>query len=742
MAVRYLNEASKRHAQLKNTPIQLRDHQLAMLESARASEKQEHAIRVMADPPGAGKTYVLLALIRDYTPKNQTNIVVVPQNIYSQWVQSIEALSGIEYRSFMNYSEITSLYFDNQLKNKNAGLLLTTPLYFNIISDSLEAAKINVKRVIVDEIDSVSNLLKKNIGCETLWLVSGSFDMRCLEGTPYDGQVPIVTQTTADFVRAGFPLQSPERTRIQCQNFYIGLLDGLISSEQMNQVNGLDFSMFNARVNLNEQSQPQPRTRTSRTSRTSGTTPGSGSGADTNCLSSKDVLNFFVNDLKEKQVLLETAHKDLEKGIEKAVFHRGLFEGVWPYVDQLRSNLIEDIAKMAPSAHLQGTLVLLDRYGISDVNKLLEQHQIENAYNLKHRLPEVPRPFVDLDDFKKTALLLATSNVMEQSLRHQLANSREELAKIQRTYETLCQRITDAQTCLICYEPFTSNTVKSVSHCCKNTFCHECIATWMGGYGRNTCPMCRAPHFKILGVRSEAQELAAKEAREAAEAAEAALKAEKLAKEKQEREDEERALAQALALSIAALEQEQEMLNEQRKIDEENLKTIKNNQENQESQESQESQVVTGFEGLDKLCVLSRLFDTSMLGDKVIIFNNYPTVFKEIQRILEERHVTWTVLDGGNIKELDKSLVAYKSTTRVLLTNSSFYGCGMNLENTSDIILMHRCNAQRMTDKGMEEQIIGRAQRPGRTCRLKVFELLHANELDEPSLYLPLSMVI
>jgi hypothetical protein len=46
----------------------------------------------------------------------------------------------------------------------------------------------------------------------------------------------------------------------------------------------------------------------------------------------------------------------------------------------------------------------------------------------------------------------------------------------------------------------------------------------------------------------------------------------------------------------------------------------------------------------------------------------------------------------------------------------------MNLQNTSDIVLLHKTNVT------MKEQVIGRAQRPGRTSQLKVWELLHGNE--------------
>jgi hypothetical protein len=58
-----------------------------------------------------------------------------------------------------------------------------------------------------------------------------------------------------------------------------------------------------------------------------------------------------------------------------------------------------------------------------------------------------------------------------------------------------------------------------------------------------------------------------------------------------------------------------------------------------------------------------------------------------------------------------------------LMTNSDMYGYGMNLQHTTHIILVHKleCNLKK-------EQLIARAQRHGRTTRLKIYQLLHKNE--------------
>jgi hypothetical protein len=128
----------------------------------------------------------------------------------------------------------------------------------------------------------------------------------------------------------------------------------------------------------------------------------------------------------------------------------------------------------------------------------------------------------------------------------------------------------------------------------------------------------------------------------------------------------------------------------------------------------------------DKVGKLDRfktLFAENKVGGKVIVFSVYPKVFDEIRKILSDLNIKHIELDGGNIDALDRDIDMYKTCdARVLMTISSLYGCGMNLENTTDIIVMHK------TKSSMCNQVIGRAQRLGRSCALKVWQLLHHNE--------------
>ena len=51
-------------------------------------------------------------------------------------------------------------------------------------------------------------------------------------------------------------------------------------------------------------------------------------------------------------------------------------------------------------------------------------------------------------------------------------------------------------------------------------------------------------------------------------------------------------------------------------------------------------------------------------------------------------------------------------------------GCGLNLENTTHLLFTHATNPL------LVEQIVGRAQRFGRKCRLHIVGIFNKNELE------------
>ena len=123
----------------------------------------------------------------------------------------------------------------------------------------------------------------------------------------------------------------------------------------------------------------------------------------------------------------------------------------------------------------------------------------------------------------------------------------------------------------------------------------------------------------------------------------------------------------------------------------------------------------------DKLDVLTDLIVMKPNGS-FMVFANYAETFTKIEKKLSELNISYHILKG-QAGTVQKHIDDFKNKkVRVLMLNAQFFGAGMNLQMTTDLIIYHRFT------KEMEEQIIGRAQRMGRITPLNVYYLIHDNE--------------
>lgn len=237
----YLNQQSPKYPQTHGY-IQLKPHQEAMLYRCMQIE-HSNDVGVMADSPGSGKTYVILSLIM--MDMNSINVVVVPQNIYTQWEEAIKKFCGesIRYAKFITYNDVSSLYFRPSTLNSN--IILTTPLYYNVIIDALHERK-KVSRVIVDEIDSVVSLINSNKKIyDMIWFVSASVTKATLTRMGFYLHVyeSITVKCQDDFVKESFNIPEPMITKIICHNVLIDqVLQGLVSAQEYSRLNAMDFN--------------------------------------------------------------------------------------------------------------------------------------------------------------------------------------------------------------------------------------------------------------------------------------------------------------------------------------------------------------------------------------------------------------------------------------------------------------------------------------------------------------------
>ena len=102
---------------------------------------------------------------------------------------------------------------------------------------------------------------------------------------------------------------------------------------------------------------------------------------------------------------------------------------------------------------------------------------------------------------------------------------------------------------------------------------------------------------------------------------------------------------------------------------------------------------------------------------KFIIFSSYDQTFDQIHLALADNNINFKLLKGS-VQQIQRTINDYKSgDLQVLFLNSKFNGSGINLQETTDIILYHDMSEATKT------QLIGRANRIGRTSPLHVHQL-------------------
>ena len=106
------------------------------------------------------------------------------------------------------------------------------------------------------------------------------------------------------------------------------------------------------------------------------------------------------------------------------------------------------------------------------------------------------------------------------------------------------------------------------------------------------------------------------------------------------------------------------------------------------------------------------------INKQIIIFSNYDATFDRCKKFLIQYNITFTELKG-RLSQINNSLELFKlGKIQVILLNSISNGAGLNLQCATDLILYHKMN------EDIKSQIIGRANRIGRTTNLNIHHLI------------------
>ena len=110
---------------------------------------------------------------------------------------------------------------------------------------------------------------------------------------------------------------------------------------------------------------------------------------------------------------------------------------------------------------------------------------------------------------------------------------------------------------------------------------------------------------------------------------------------------------------------------------------------------------------------------------RILMFSSYDASFSMAFSQLAMAGMNVTVL-GGSAARITKILRDFSDGKyNVLFLNARNMGTGLNIEAATHVVLFHKMPAE------LEEQIVGRAMRLGRTADLDVIHLVHENERTE-----------
>ena len=108
---------------------------------------------------------------------------------------------------------------------------------------------------------------------------------------------------------------------------------------------------------------------------------------------------------------------------------------------------------------------------------------------------------------------------------------------------------------------------------------------------------------------------------------------------------------------------------------------------------------------------------------RFLVFSEYSATFQEISYKLNTKNIKYSQLIG-TLNKQEKILKQFRDgDIQVLLLNTSNFGAGLDLHMTTDLVIYHK-----FRNNDMRKQVIGRAQRLGRTKPLNVMYLKYDDE--------------
>lgn len=331
-------------------------------------------------------------------------------------------------------------------------------------------------------------------------------------------------------------------------------------------------------------------------------------------------------------------------------------------IQVLQGVVSHDVLQMLNAGDISGVITKLD-VAVGDESNVIEM---------------VTRKYQDDLKVKEYELRVAIENPKYNPNNESISiiNKREAIKDLKRKIACIEERVKEVENCPICYDDFTN---PAITPCCSNKFCLNCIAAALNS--KSVCPMCKSELvMKNLLVISDK------------------IKTE-MTSEREEKKNEKEKNKKQTAINKVKTSTYDTQIEELRVVAAEFSK----------------------YENMDKIFTLNK--DNQV--KKYLIFTEYEsTLNSKLTSILDKHGLTYSRIrgTGASITNMVETYRKSDDTINVLLINSKYFGSGLNLENTSDIIILHKMQAD------IEMQVIGRAHRYGRQDSLRVWKLYYQNE--------------
>jgi hypothetical protein len=352
-------------------------------------------------------------------------------------------------------------------------------------------------------------------------------------------------------------------------------------------------------------------------------------------------------------------------------------------------------------------------------NKVAQNEKEALDILVKDKIDIIEMEKLRIDDLKKAINIYGgdennsiSSDNRVIILKKQLEKAVSSLEESETKLNLIRDRLKENNCCPLCYDELDETQNKVVSECCKNTMCYKCPNNWFNKMKKTACIYCNQADVKfedyvvIKPLKENCCILCEKEYENITEQYYSDCCKKKSCKSCLED------WYQKLLKDKCPFCHTEEIL----------IDDFKTNAEHEEIKLNKDAGIK--YTKKTKLEFMEFFIRTKIYAKcKIIFCTNYIRIFNDLKRLLNQYFINYIELDDGNINDISESITQYTNgNMNVLLLNSNLFGCGLNLECTTDIVFLHK------TEEELEKQIIGRAQRHGRKNKLNLWYLMHENE--------------